>query len=550
VTSLPDKDRHPVVHFLLSLQGGYRSMALHGPDDPEGRRALDRLRLAFGPVWGLEPQLALSVSGGGMAWKDKPIPGSEDPDGIGARLHEAGIAGLEFSPGVEAGEIIRFLQVLRQSETLTPGAGDDLSTLLWREDFQHLRYTLAEPASKGDTPSSLEVPAPPSREVRAQVREEVTSRDKTAEVVEIEKFDSTLYFLDQAEINYLQDEIEKEYARDHATDVVSLLLDTFELQRDPGVRKEVLLVLEELLPHLLEGRNFKAAGYMVSEIRTIQSRRSSLTDRQARVLDRIVSRLSGPEALAQLFHTLEDAEDLPRGEDLAGLLSQFRADAVETLLPWLQRLSTQEAMDTLAAALLQYFKANPSALRVALRSQDSRVAFRALDLVRRFRLEAGVDELSDLSSHPDAGVRAALVPVLAATPEPAAVRHLTRMIDDPDSEVRIGVLRALAARPYKGALKPLEEILEGQDLEEMELGEKRVLFETYATLAGQGGVPLLTSLLQGKGGFGRRTAPSDTRACAALALGEIGTPPARRALEKALRDRDPVVRSAAKKALT
>jgi hypothetical protein len=124
------------------------------------------------------------------------------------------------------------------------------------------------------------------------------------------------------------------------------------------------------------------------------------------------------------------------------------------------------------------------------------------------------------------------------------------MIADPDTEVRIGVLKALCARPYHGAIGALEEILEGQDLEERDLGEKRALFETYATVAGQGGVPLLTTFLQGKGGFGRRASTSDIRACAAVALGQIGTPPARKALEKALRDRDPVVRSAAKRALT
>jgi hypothetical protein len=122
------------------------------------------------------------------------------------------------------------------------------------------------------------------------------------------------------------------------------------------------------------------------------------------------------------------------------------------------------------------------------------------------------------------------------------------MLDDPHAEVRIGILQAFIGRPYAPALSRLEARIRNTNLEELDLSEKRVLFEAYGQMAGSAETSFLRDLLKGKGGLGRRPS-SDTRACAAVALGKISTAEARTALEKALRDRDPVVRTAAMWAL-
>jgi HEAT repeat protein len=61
-------------------------------------------------------------------------------------------------------------------------------------------------------------------------------------------------------------------------------------------------------------------------------------------------------------------------------------------------------------------------------------------------------------------------------------------------------------------------------------------------------VPYLARLLNGRGFLGRREA-AELRACAALGLGKVGLPEAQQALEEAVREEDPVVRSAVNRAL-
>ena len=82
----------------------------------------------------------------------------------------------------------------------------------------------------------------------------------------------------------------------------------------------------------------------------------------------------------------------------------------------------------------------------------------------------------------------------------------------------------------------------------MALGEKKALTEAYGTLAGAAAVPVFDELLNARGFLGARE-PADLRACAARALGAIGTPAALQALSRAGDAKDVIVRTAVSRAL-
>jgi HEAT repeat protein len=90
--------------------------------------------------------------------------------------------------------------------------------------------------------------------------------------------------------------------------------------------------------------------------------------------------------------------------------------------------------------------------------------------------------------------------------------------------------------------------VKGKAVRDADLTEKMAFFEGYGALCGDAGVPQLDNILNGKGFLGRRE-DADIRACAAVALGRVGTPKAREALQKASTEKDIVVRNAVNKAL-
>jgi HEAT repeat protein len=73
-------------------------------------------------------------------------------------------------------------------------------------------------------------------------------------------------------------------------------------------------------------------------------------------------------------------------------------------------------------------------------------------------------------------------------------------------------------------------------------------FEAYGSMCGDNGVAFLDGILNGKSMFGKREDP-ELRACAAMALGRIGTKKAQECLQRASGEKDVIVRNAVSRAL-
>jgi hypothetical protein len=131
---------------------------------------------------------------------------------------------------------------------------------------------------------------------------------------------------------------------------------------------------------------------------------------------------------------------------------------------------------------------------------------------------------------------------------PSAFTQLQQLLDDGDREVRIAAVRTLGAKRQGGALGRVEAEVTGKTLRTADLTEKRAFYEAYGLLAGKDGVARLSAIGLGQGLLKRKTDP-ETRACAAMALGKTKSKDAYPALEKLVKDKEPIVRNAAEKAL-
>ena len=95
---------------------------------------------------------------------------------------------------------------------------------------------------------------------------------RPAGVVNMDDFDSALYFLDEGEVRYLKDEVGAEYSSDLRRVTLDMLLDIFELQVDPLVRREIVGHIDALVLHLLAGRQFGNVAYLLRETSSVLER--------------------------------------------------------------------------------------------------------------------------------------------------------------------------------------------------------------------------------------------------------------------------------------
>ena len=541
-----------VAELLQTLVKALRAFQMYLPNNPIHLRAAQNVKSAFAPIWGAVDELVLTVRETELQWEDEVVYSQlNKSECLAWMLYKDGMRILSLRSGAEQDEMIRFLALLNRARFLPTDAGDDLMTLLWEEDFQLIHYHFidllgdAEPIE--GSPVAIGGPAEVgAEERRAQVEEEAPARPKG--IVDLEEFDSTLYFLEEDEINYVVQQVQEEYRRDVRQAALNSLFDLIETQTDEPIRLEILGVLNTLFPNLLNKGEFRTVAAVMRETRLIASRAPGLTEEQRRRLQDFEAQLSQPSIVIQLVQSLDEAAALPSDEDVTEVLRELRPTALGTLIDSVPRLTNASVRTLLEATVDRLATNHPAEVMRLLRDPPGDSLAAVVGLCGRLGLQQAVPGLGELLAHADAAVRLATVQALEKIASPGALTHLDRAIEDDDRTVRLLAVRAVGARGYKGALRRIEAVVMGKAVKELDLTEKMAFFEAYGSIAGPPALKTLADMLLPRGLLKFRQ-PSETRACAAIALGKIRTPEAREILTRAADDKDLVVRNAVNRAL-
>ncbi len=531
------------------LSKGMRATQLYLPNNPVYQRAVENIRGSFRQIWQATDDLHFEVGETDLRWEDTVVYHQDQKnESIAWTLFKDGVRSLVFKPGVEDQEVVGFLRVLHQAKTLQADAADDLLTLLWQEDFQFIAYTFRELVSENAVPieAGETIPATSPNDVRRVVVEEAPPPREG--LVSIDDFDTTLYFLEDKEIDHLHKSLEREYAQDLRGNVLAMLFDLLELQTYGTVRAELISIVENFIPYLLGAGDFRSVAYILRESRTILQRARELIPEHRQALERLPHRLSQPETLSQLLQSLDEATVHPTDQELSELFQETGADALVTLLSWLPRLTNERVKELVQKAGERLAQANASEVLKALASGDPATQLEMVRVAGRLKLAGAPDGMGTLLATGDRALKMAVVDALTAIATPSAMRLLEQAVEDSERDVRIAAVKYLAARGHRNAFPSVEEAVTGGKLKGADLTEKMVFFEAYGSLAGASGIPLLEKMLFPKGLLAKRE-DAETRACAAMALGKIRSPQARAILERAAQDKEALVRNAVSRAL-
>jgi hypothetical protein len=539
-----------VEELMQLISKGMRATQLYLPNNPVYQRAVENVRGAFKQLWESDDEIVFDVHETELRWDEQTVySNNQKNESIAWTLHKDGVRSLTLKRGVEEEEIVRFLAVMHKARTLQSDAADDLLTLLWEQDFQCIAYTFRELATDNAVPIEAGDEVLPSSspvDVRQRVQEEAPP--KREGLVSIDEFDTTLYFLDDKEIEFLHKEIEREYSQDLKRNVLSMLFDLLELQTYGTVRAELISITENFIPYLLGAGDFRSVAFILRESRVILERARELIPEHRQALETLPLRLSQPEALSQLLQSLDEATVNPTEEELGELFQELRPEALATLMGWIPKLANERVRQLVQNSAERLALANASEVLKALAIDDSAAQLEMVRLAGRLKLPGAPEGMVKLLEQGDRQLKLAIVEALTAIASPSAMRLLEKAVEDSERDVRIAAVKFLAGRGYRNAFPGIESAVTGGKLKQADLTEKMTFFEAYGALAGGSGVAVLEKMLLAKGMFAK-TEDAETRACAAMALGKIKTPEARAVLEKARADKEALVRNAVNRAL-
>jgi len=540
-----------VIDTMRQFGKAARAQQLYMANNPMHLRAMDAVRDSFLSLWKETDSLDLQISDSEFNWLGRAVieePGRTS-DSLPWLFYKDGVRELKLLPGFEAEELGVLLQLIQRTR-LASSDDDDLLTLLWEQEFTCLQYKYVELGGDVGAAPLVGVASEPGSTIDSPQAVESGSAEVLASsaVARMDEYDSTLYFLDEREIDYLQREIRNDFNSDLRGQVIASLLDTYEQETDPTVREEIATILEQLLLVMLSVTNFRAAAYLIREATISAERGSNLLELEKLRLLFLAEQLSEPETLEQLLTALEHTALRPPQPDLQELFAQLRPKALETVLGWIGRSRNPELRALLEGAGSRLASTHSAELVRLIASEDEIVAHEAIRRAGSTKAAAAVPPLSGTLAHGPPNMRLASVTALSQIASPAAMQALERVLADEDSDLRIAAVRVLAAGGYSAAVPRIEARLRDRELKEGSLAEKMAFFESYGALCGDSGVDFLEKILGGKRLLGKRE-PSEIRACAVVALGKIGTSRANEALQRLGADSDVIVRNAVSRVL-
>ena len=543
-----------VEELLRLIAKTARAHQLYLPNNPIYRGAIDSLRAGFVAIWNEADDITLVIAEGEFLWHDVPVwrdaaGTSKTPDSLPWLFYKDGVRELTLTKGFEEQEALTFLEMIQRARKATADE-DDLVTMLWEADFTFLKYAyvdLLHDGSAGALADGGEATPVAAEEIQRAARD-VVEQPRSGGIVDMADFDATLYFLDDREIEYLQSEIVREYQQDLRVNISGVLLDIFESQAKDDVRTEVLDDLETLMVYLLSAGHFRGVARIIRESSLTVQRAPELTSEQRERLSHLADRLSSPEVLSQLIQTLDASAIPPTRDELEDLFDQLRPAALATVFQWLGKLHDDGVRVVLTSAADRLAATNTTELIRLIHSTDRDVSFEAIRRAGSAKAQAAVAALGRVLSDQDPARRLLAAQALTEIGSAGALQALERALEDSDRDVRIHVARTVTSREHRPALPRLEAAVKGKAVRAADLTEKMVFFEAYGSMCGDSGVAHLDGLLNGRSLL-RYREDSETRACAAIALGRIGTDKSVAALRKAAVEKDVIVRNAVARAL-
>jgi hypothetical protein len=545
-----------VTELFSAIDKASRSQRLYQPNNPVYRGFISAAQKRIARLWDDVSSFTVSVEEQGFRWYGRLFSMGEGRDTLPFLFYKDGIRFITLLPGFED-EFEQFLDAVNRARAHAQGGDEDIVTLLWQEEFTSFQYSYIDALAEGlDVPGSA-IPKLQGVELTLVRQEAAAGVVATADAQVTEPddaeagftsrhdFDETLYFLADQELATLRQEVEREWARDIQGAVVDALFDRLEDGRAEW-RTEILRNLRQLLPVFLAAGDLGVAARVLMDLAGVMER-GLLQDESIAEARAFFEELSDPAVLNQLLRSLEDGSIDPESPELGVFLRHLGPNAMPVLLGAVERVEAGPLREQIRAALTGLGAAHPQQLTALLRHQDSDIVRGAAGLCGRLALTPAAAAIAELLGHGDAATRRIAVEALVGIRNSPAMEAVQRALTDVDREVRMAAARGLASLHYTPARARLEALLDSARVRDADLTEKIAFFEACGAVANPDTVAMLDKMLNGRRLLGKES--PEMRACAAMALGRVGTPAARTSLQRAREASNPMVRTAVLKAL-
>lgn len=522
--------------------------------------AIDELTNAFTKFLDRNESLELFVDRHELQWCGIPVYSETDQrTSFALRLDRDGVRRLVFHAGIEQKEVVGLLEALT-TEIDEGSLEDDMVSLLREKQLSHVKVYVLDDLSSGEAgfDEGL-VAASDSGDAPTHGTSRGSSSSSSPGPALAEDADdggatqTALCSATKAKLQPLTDKhamklkimTEREETYDLSEDLTDILFDILQSETHEETYVNAMKVLVELVMVNIRIASFGQAADVLGRLRALAATEEVDKGVRARLVERLQA-LADKTRMDTLIKTLRDLEGVDKG-DLSRFLTMLPASAA----PHLCELMDLERYDDIAQTAVKHLvKDNPKVLTPKLAGPNVETAKKVLAILEQLADDQLAPALLDPLTAAQDIVKEASVHLLTKLKGPTARQLLLNYVTADNPTLRKTALKGLGQSDgTAGPAAALRAHIAARDFSDRTLAEKKSLLTTLARLETYHALDVLGEILTRKKWFEKQT-HADTRACAALALGEIDDDRARVLLEQHLSDKSEAVKTAARLALS
>jgi len=444
----------------------------------------------------------------------KPVYQSAEKDeNFAFFFFKDGLRELLFARGLTEDEMRDFLQAIsydfeRQEED------EDVVTLLWQRDFEHIKYLIDENFLLEDDTYEQEATARLKEENTEEADLRLAYEDAVREETAQKGLD--IMPLSQADLNWLLKEIERD-SGDKIPRLVEILFDLYLEQSIPG--GDCIKIINEALGYTVENENVASANHILLAARNISDDQGA-PEGLRRELKRVFLFASSPEIVKTIGERLDAGLHIQE-EVFSEYVERLEKEAISSFITVLGELKSIEARKLFQNALVYLGGKDLNALARGLSDPRWYIVRNIIYIFRRIGDKRAVEFLVRAAHHGDVRVRMEALRALGELGGQGVVQTLKDALDDPEGSIRTTAARSLGMLRTEPAKKLILAKITGKDFPALGFSEKKEYFEVLANWKDRETIDFLMRALRAASFF-KKTRSEELRACAAFSLGLIG----------------------------
>jgi hypothetical protein len=540
-------------HFVKTI-GAYQTY-------PPSHRALvtlqDQLMDKFRFFLEKMDRLTWEIAEYEIYYKDEIV--YENADGkssLATRFYREGLERIQFEKGLQEWEVVDFMDVIARADTVNP-LEDDLITLLWEGDFQHIHYVAGEyhlqdspiefPEKVEDFRKALNVPPMPSYQRIELIREHGLDPGFPHQRLEGDDLEISMDQLrvQPEEMEDLKQRVDVETRPEFCFHVITTLFEAMSSESEAEGFGFIVSFSNRIIESLLSKGDFTQASQILRRL-YIFLNSENLEEWQSDLIKKAIIE-AGESSKIEIIGNILKINEF---SDIKGALDYFlllQRNSIPHLCELLGNLSSSKPRRIICDALSKVGKNSIELMTPFLGDNRWYLVRNIVYILGRIGRKEAVPFIEKPLRHGDMRVRREALQALGLIGGSEAMQHMIQSLEDRDIKIR-GIAALNLGRMGEEALGPLMERMGSKEFYKRNLEEIKAYFKAVGMIRSDHAIPLMYSLLERRKWFGRAKA-DEIRASAIETLVRIGTQEAKEVLQLGTESKDEPLREACSRAL-